>query len=386
VLTSNGAANAIAWVLDTNVQRTASLVGSGVRRPVLYAVDATTMQRLWSSTSTQLNVGGKYNHPIIAHGVVFVGTDRIQAFGLSNLTADFTITPSPASQSVIQGQSTSYTATVNPSGGFSGSVTFSVTGLPVGANGTFSPNPATGTSTISLTTNSTAAAGTYPLTITGTSGALTHTASVTLIVSPRPDFTLSASPASQSVVQGNGASYTTTVSPVGGFNGSVTLSVTGLPTGANGTFAPNPSTGASTLALTTASTTPAGSYPLAITGTSGALTHTTSAVLVVTKKPDFALSISPSSQTVLRGAGTSYTTAVVRSGGFSSSVSFTVAGLPFGATAKFSPNPSTASSTLSVSTSILTPAGTYRLTITGTQGSLTHSANTTLVVSKKRQR
>src|SRR5258708_13622136 len=30
----------------------------------------------------QLNVGGKYNAPAFARGTVFVGTDRIQAFGL----------------------------------------------------------------------------------------------------------------------------------------------------------------------------------------------------------------------------------------------------------------------------------------------------------------
>ena len=103
VLTSNGATNAIAWVLDANVFRSAALAGSNVPQPVLYALDATTMQRLWNSTPGQLNVGGKYNHPTIAHGVVFVGTDRIQAFGLA---PDFTITASPASQTVMQGQST----------------------------------------------------------------------------------------------------------------------------------------------------------------------------------------------------------------------------------------------------------------------------------------
>ena len=83
VVTSNGSSNAIAWVMDANVYRSASLVGSGVPHPVLYAVDANTMQVLWSSTSNQLNVGGKYNHATIARGVVFVGTDRIQAFGLN---------------------------------------------------------------------------------------------------------------------------------------------------------------------------------------------------------------------------------------------------------------------------------------------------------------
>ena len=83
VISSNGSSNAIVWLLDANVYRSASLVGSSVPHPVLYAVDATTMQLLWSSTANQLNVGGKYNHVTLAKGVVFVGTDRIQAFGLS---------------------------------------------------------------------------------------------------------------------------------------------------------------------------------------------------------------------------------------------------------------------------------------------------------------
>src|ERR1700730_14105475 len=48
-----------------------------------------------------------------------------------------------------------------------------------------------------------------------------------------PDFSVSASPASQTVVQGNGTNYTATVSPSGGFTGSVSLSVSGLPSGAS---------------------------------------------------------------------------------------------------------------------------------------------------------
>jgi len=40
------------------------------------------MAPLWHSAPAQLHVGGKYSTPLIAHGVVFAGTDRIQAFGL----------------------------------------------------------------------------------------------------------------------------------------------------------------------------------------------------------------------------------------------------------------------------------------------------------------
>jgi hypothetical protein len=50
---------------------------------VLYAVDATSMRLLWRSAPSQLGVGGKYSHPVVAHGVVIVATDHIQAFGLS---------------------------------------------------------------------------------------------------------------------------------------------------------------------------------------------------------------------------------------------------------------------------------------------------------------
>jgi hypothetical protein len=82
VVTSNGSANPIVWVFVANVTRGQSLVGSNVPHPILYALDALTLKVLWSSTAEQLDVGGKYNAPAMAHGTVFVGTDSIQAFGL----------------------------------------------------------------------------------------------------------------------------------------------------------------------------------------------------------------------------------------------------------------------------------------------------------------
>ncbi len=83
LITSNGPNNAIVWVLDANLYRGDPLIGCCVHHPVLYAIDAITMAVLWKSTADQLNVGGKYNTVAVARGVVFVGTDRIQAFGLS---------------------------------------------------------------------------------------------------------------------------------------------------------------------------------------------------------------------------------------------------------------------------------------------------------------
>jgi hypothetical protein len=201
-----------------------------------------------------------------------------------------------------------------------------------------------------------------------------------------PDFSTSAAPASQSVVQGGSASYTTNITASNGFNSTVNLGVSGLPSGASASFTPASvsGSGASTLNVSTSSTTPPGSYTLTITGSSGSLSHSTPVMLVVTAVPipNFTLSASPPSQSVTAGGGTSYTVTVGAINGFSGNVTLSAGSLPTGVTAGFSPNPAPpGSSTLSVSTSASTVAGTYALTITGTNGSLTHSASVSLVVN-----
>ena len=120
-----------------------------------------------------------------------------------NATPNYTLSVSPPSQSAGQNGTTgNYTVTVNPTNGFSSPVTFSVTGLPAGAIANpFSPNPASTTSAFNISAGTAAAAGTYALTITGVSGNLSHTAQATLVVT-QPDFSLSVSPSSQTVVQG----------------------------------------------------------------------------------------------------------------------------------------------------------------------------------------
>jgi mono/diheme cytochrome c family protein len=82
VVTSNGGGNAIVWVLDTNVPRTAPIQGPGASHPVMYAFDALTFKLLWKSAPDELGSSGKYNEPTVVRGLAIVGTDRIQAFGL----------------------------------------------------------------------------------------------------------------------------------------------------------------------------------------------------------------------------------------------------------------------------------------------------------------
>lgn len=82
VVTSHDSHDAIVWVLDENASRSAALAGDGAPSPRLYAFDADTLALLWKSEPGQLSTSGKYNEPTVSGGQVFVGTNRIQAFGV----------------------------------------------------------------------------------------------------------------------------------------------------------------------------------------------------------------------------------------------------------------------------------------------------------------
>lgn len=338
-----------------------------------------------ATSTSSLSVGTGSNTPAGTYTLTITGVSNslshTTTVTLIVIAPDFTIAATPSSQTVNQGGSTSYGVTMTAVNGFTGQIDLSVTGLPAGAGSTFTPNPATSSSSLSVTTDPTASLpGTYTLTITGVSGSLTHSTTVSLVIAA-PDFTLTATPISQTVIQGGGTTYGATIGAINGFSGLVTFSVSGLPAGATGTFSPNPDSSSSTLSVTTASNTPVGSYTLTITGVSGSLTHSKTVTLVVAPPPDFGMTATPPSQTVLQGAATSYTVTLSPANGFNGQVTLSVSGLPAGATASFTPNPATSTSTLSVTAGAASPVGTYTLTITGNSGALTHSTTVTLVVT-----
>ncbi len=204
-----------------------------------------------------------------------------------------------------------------------------------------------------------------------------------------PDFTISASPSTVTVTQGSSGNTTVSTTATGGFNSSISLSVSGLPSGATGAFSTNPipapGTGSSTLTISTSASTPTGTYTLTVTGTGGSVTHSTNVTLVVNAVPpnDFSISASPNTLTLTQGSSGTSTISTTITSGSSQSVSLSISGLPSGATGSFNPNPinSGSSSTLTVSTAASTPAGTYTLTVTGTGTSATHSTTITLTVN-----
>ncbi|TES83550.1 MAG: hypothetical protein E3J91_02525 [Hadesarchaea archaeon] len=102
-----------------------------------------------------------------------------------------------------------------------------------------------------------------------------------------PDFLVSVSPMSGEAVQGEPASATVSVSPIAGFASTVSMSASGLPSGSTASFSPSSGTLSftSTLTISTASTTPAGTYSITITGTGGEKTHICTYTLTVTVVP-----------------------------------------------------------------------------------------------------
>lgn len=124
--------------------------------------------------------------------------------------------------------------------------------------------------------------------------------SVSQVSPPAPTFRLSATPTSQTINQGDSASYTINIESVLGFSDPVSLSADSSPAiNATITFNPNPGTPGSSSVMqvvTTESTDPA-DYLITITGVSGDITKTTSVTLTV--EPENLTTVSYTNNTVI---------------------------------------------------------------------------------------
>ena len=219
---------------------------------------------------------------------------------------DFSIARTPTSQTVNRGQTAAYIVAVKRSSGFNGSVTLTATKLPNGASASWQLSDGTNSNVLPAAVNrarlaikvgsNTPIGTTHPL-ITATSGSLSHSATVTLVVqaSSQPNFNLVASPWSRSVLQGDQTSYRVNVTRTAGFKGPVSLSVSGLPSGATASWNPSAtvpgSSSGSSLQIGTVRSIPVGSYDLTITGTGTiagkSASRSTAMTLVVKPTHDF---------------------------------------------------------------------------------------------------
>jgi len=200
----------------------------------------------------------------------------------------FSLSASPASLTVAQGNAGSSTITSSVTGGFSGTIALSASGQPSGVTVTFNPTSITGagTSAMTVTVSSSAAPGTYAITVKGTSGSTVETTTVSLTVTgTSPNFTISASPTSLSISPGNSGHSTITTVISGGFNSAIALSATGQPSRVTVSFSPSsipaPGSGSSTMTVTVNRRARTGTYTITVKGTGGGVTHTTAVTLTI---------------------------------------------------------------------------------------------------------
>jgi autotransporter-associated beta strand protein len=201
------------------------------------------------------------------------------------------------------------------------------------------------------------------------------------------EFSVTPSPASQIVQAGTGASFAVALAPLGGFTNVINLALTSLPAGMTGTLTPTSVNTATlnvvstnlTLAISTSNSTPAGTYTLGVIGTSGGVSHTNFISVIV---GTYALSAGPPTDTVSAGNSASFTVSLTTNTSFVGPVTFGASGLPAGASASFSPGSLNAAgnSTATITTATTTPAGTYTLTIFGTNGTTVFIASASLMI------
>ena len=202
---------------------------------------------------------------------------------------DFAITVSPSSLTQQAGGAAStFTVSIAGQNGFTGSVSVSLSGLP--AASTTSPasafTVASGANqTVTLSVPASVAGGNFAVMAKGTSGTLTHSAPLPLIVTPAQDFALSVSPAQVGATLGTTSPATSvSVAALNGFTGTVTLTLSGLPPGVTsqptGPFVlADGQNQAVTFSIPAASA--IGIFPIQIAAASGPISHSGSLGLTI---------------------------------------------------------------------------------------------------------
>jgi FG-GAP repeat/Abnormal spindle-like microcephaly-assoc'd, ASPM-SPD-2-Hydin len=183
-------------------------------------------------------VVGAPNHTVGSN--IFQGA----AYGFGSSGPLYTLSAAPSSLSVGQGGQGTSTFTITPWDGFSGSVLFSILGLPSGVTAAFDPNPATSATTLTVTPSGKAAANTSEFFVFGTSGSLVQDAPLVLTVMAAPVVTLSSTSLNfgDEAISGTSGAKAVTVENTG----TVTLDISNI--GASAEFEISGNTCGATLA------------------------------------------------------------------------------------------------------------------------------------------
>jgi uncharacterized membrane protein len=278
------------------------------------------------------------------YSITVVGTSASET---SNTVVAFTVQAAPFSFSMSSsgpatievGSSAKYDITITPSGSaFPNPAVLSITGCPSATTCSLNSmlvSAGSGATDVFLTVSTTSGTppGSYKITVTGTSGAQIATTVISFIVHSNTfSFSMNSSgPAT--IAAGSSGKYDITLTPsTGTFPNPVALGFTGCPTSANCSL-DNSTVGAGSgttdvfLTVATAAGTPVGLYSIAVSGTSGSLTASTTISLSVIPF-NFTMS-SSGPATIAIGSSAKYDVIITPSSGtFPNPVALTFTGCP----------------------------------------------------------
>lgn len=301
---------------------------------------------------------------------------------------DYSLSLNPASISLDPGASGATIATIKPVNGFNGTVNVTAPAIPgiTFTPSTFSIAPG-GSKNVTVSVGSSVAAAAFSAVFsssaTGVSGF--RTATLQLTVAAPPSFVLTLTPNSLTLPAGGSASVTAAVTPVNGFNGTVSVTA---PTVQGVTFSPSSfSITPATTQIVTVSvdpSAPAGTLPpqhfsASSPGVSG---QGADLNLTIGARPDFTISAAPPSVSIRRGGSGSVTVTAMAANGFNGVITVNaplVGGLTFDpATFTLSPG---ASRQVTINAAASAPAaGSFQATFTATAPGITspHQATVTI--------
>jgi len=298
---------------------------------------------------------------------------------------NFTITVTPESKPITQGNSSTFLVKVNSTyGPLAGAISLSAE-APTGF--TVNIYPSSGTpnfiSVMAVSVGLGVEEGTYIIAVEGSGAGVEHHDLITIMVG-QSGFTITPSPTQDDIYQSESAQFTVTVNKIGTFSKMVNLTV-GAGDELTASIGPNkaepPYT--ATLLVGTTLNTPTGDYIIIVEGRAdGRLVQT--AVILTVEPSDFTIDISGGTS-IYQGQMHEWTITIGKTGAFGQSVTLS-ASAPSGLTASISPStgrpPFTAK--LKVTSSLSTTPGDYTVTVSAIGAGRTHSASVSITVSESK--
>ena len=294
-----------------------------------------------------------------------------EPFTVNPPTPDFAINASPASTTIVPGETGNSAITVTATNGFTGVVSLS-SSAPSGFTTALTTNSISGSdiSTLTISVGSSVAPGLYKVNVTGTSGSLLHLVSVQVIVF---DFSVITSQTTVSQLDaGTSASVTITVASLGGTSGTVSLT-NSADAGLSCSLSPAKVTvgpSVSQISTLACSAIQWGNYNVTVVGNSTSLSHSSAKILF--QVVDFSVTATPLVVSPVNlGTIANSTITITSLNGFAKRVSLSGSSVSE-LIISFSPTSVLGAGSSKLSVNAYAPAD-YTVTVNVGEGGLTHS-------------